>query len=161
MGTVLGFKHTEGKIELVTIPFDCGLSSIDIEIIRRSYMPQLTAEIALEMRLSVEQVKYHIRRMLRKLRLGNRVAVVALVARDQWFPEMRYDSMEVQTYIPTEKQRLLLAGVCAGLSTAQIAVANHISEETVNSNLDTIFERTGIHQRILLARVAIEQGWVK
>ena len=160
--TVLAFKIPEYEFEPEPVTAEeCGLTEDEHDIIRRIYKGETTKDIAIGVHLSVEQTKTEIKRIRRKLDLGNRIAVASFAARNKWFPDIFHKSQDVAMFKPTIKQRLLMAGVSAGLSTAQIAIVNDISEETANSNLDAIYRQTGVHSRVLLARIAIEQGWVK
>lgn len=57
----------------------------------------------------------------------------------------------------TERQRQVLSMVLEGLANRKIAERLHVSEGSVKNSLQQLFEKTGVHTRSQLVRVALEQ----
>jgi DNA-binding NarL/FixJ family response regulator len=57
----------------------------------------------------------------------------------------------------TERERLVLKGVFAGLSNKEIGAQLNISEASVKSELQQLFVKTGVRTRSQLVRVALEE----
>ncbi|MRG29351.1 response regulator [Laceyella tengchongensis] len=60
----------------------------------------------------------------------------------------------------TSREQEILTHVAKGLSNREIAAACTISEYTVKNHLKNIMQKLHLHNRVQLARFAVEQGWV-
>lgn len=59
----------------------------------------------------------------------------------------------------TQRERQVLRAVCEGLASKEIAERLGVSENTVKSFLQQLFEKTGVRTRAQLVAAAIEQYW--
>ena len=59
----------------------------------------------------------------------------------------------------TPREREVLRGICEGLSNKQIGARLGVSENTVKSFLQQLFEKMGVRTRAGLVALAIEQYW--
>jgi two-component system nitrate/nitrite response regulator NarL len=59
----------------------------------------------------------------------------------------------------TPREREVLRGVCEGLANKEIGVRLNVSENTVKSFVQQLFEKTGVRTRAGLVAAAIEQYW--
>ncbi|MFC7442705.1 response regulator [Laceyella putida] len=60
----------------------------------------------------------------------------------------------------TGREQEILTHVAKGLSNREIAAICMISEYTVKNHLKNIMQKLHLHNRVQLARFAVEQGWV-
>lgn len=70
------------------------------------------------------------------------------------------DSMEQPVHKRlTPREREVLRGVCEGLANKEIGTRLNVTENTVKSFIQQLFEKTGVRTRAGLVAVAIEQYW--
>lgn len=67
------------------------------------------------------------------------------------------DSIRAQATIFTERERQVLSLVFEGLANKEIADRLQVSESSVKSSLQQLFEKTGVRTRSQLVRVALEK----
>ncbi|HIK34272.1 MULTISPECIES: response regulator transcription factor [unclassified Thermosynechococcus] len=61
----------------------------------------------------------------------------------------------------TQREKDVLALLVAGLSNAQIGDRLHLSARTIEKHVSSLFQKTAVHNRAELVRLAIEQGLVE
>lgn len=61
----------------------------------------------------------------------------------------------------TQREKEVLALLVAGLSNAQIGDRLHLSARTIEKHVSSLFQKTAVHNRAELVRLAIEQGLVE
>ncbi|BCX12564.1 MAG: DNA-binding response regulator [Thermosynechococcus sp.] len=61
----------------------------------------------------------------------------------------------------TPREKDVLALLVAGLSNAQIGDRLHLSARTIEKHVSSLFQKTAVHNRAELVRLAIEQGLVE
>ncbi|MFN4066519.1 MAG: response regulator transcription factor [Thermosynechococcus sp.] len=61
----------------------------------------------------------------------------------------------------TQREKDVLALLVAGLSNAQIGDRLHLSARTIEKHVSSLFQKTGVHNRAELVRLAIEEGLVE
>jgi DNA-binding CsgD family transcriptional regulator len=60
----------------------------------------------------------------------------------------------------TDRERTISALVCQGMSTRQIAGHLHLTADTVQDHLKSVFDRTGVHSRGQLVATIFERGYL-
>ncbi|WJI29069.1 response regulator transcription factor [Thermosynechococcus sp. B3] len=61
----------------------------------------------------------------------------------------------------TQREKEVLGLLVAGLSNAQIGDRLHLSARTIEKHVSSLFQKTAVHNRAELVRLAIEQGLVE
>ncbi len=60
----------------------------------------------------------------------------------------------------TDRERTISALVCQGMSTRQIAGRLHLTADTVQDHLKSVFDRTGVHSRGQLVATIFERDYL-
>ena len=60
----------------------------------------------------------------------------------------------------TDRERTISALVCQGMSTRQIAGQLHLTADTVQDHLKSVFDRTGVHSRGQLVAAIFERDYL-
>lgn len=86
--------------------------------------------------------------------------VVSAVPEDvQQYPVAQVGARDLPHRRLTRRERQVLRAVCEGLANKEIAERLGVSENTVKSFLQQLFEKTGVRTRAQLVAAAIEQYW--
>lgn len=68
--------------------------------------------------------------------------------------------MIMAAYGLTERERTTTALVCQGLSTRQIAERLHLTTDTVQDHLKSVFDKTGVHSRGELVATILQRDYL-
>jgi DNA-binding CsgD family transcriptional regulator len=68
--------------------------------------------------------------------------------------------MIMAAYGLTDRERMICALVCQGLSTRQIADRLHLVSDTVQDHLKSVFDRTGVHSRGELVAAVLQRDYL-
>ena len=60
----------------------------------------------------------------------------------------------------TDRERTISALVCQGMSTRQIAGRLHLTADTVQDHLKSVFDRTGVHSRGQLVAAILQRDYL-
>ena len=68
--------------------------------------------------------------------------------------------MIMLAYGLTDREKIITGFVCQGLSTRQIAGRLHLSADTVQDHLKSVFDRTGVHSRGQLVATILQRDYL-
>lgn len=117
-------------------------------------------QIAWRLHVSHLTVQGQLKTVFRKIPVRSRTELAVLASRHGVVQRLPVNRNALQ-WVPSDRARELLTHLCAGLSNTEIAWHMDIGRETVKSNVATMLHRLRLRSRVLLARTAIEMGWVK
>ncbi len=158
MGTaVLSFNRPEQGLAPLC---DMDLTARDLEYVQLACEGLSNEQIAWRLRVTRQTVQSRFKVVYRKILVSSRTALAAKSARGGWFPPCHV-SDKAEVFKPTQRRREVLAYLCEGYSNTEIAVHLNITKETVKSTLADMYTKLNIPGRTILARVAIQLGWVK
>ncbi|HUZ54004.1 MAG TPA: helix-turn-helix transcriptional regulator [Streptosporangiaceae bacterium] len=66
----------------------------------------------------------------------------------------------MSAYGLTDREKTVCALVCQGLPTRQIADRLHLSADTVQDHLKSVFDRTGVHSRGELVATILQRDYL-
>jgi DNA-binding CsgD family transcriptional regulator len=61
----------------------------------------------------------------------------------------------------TDRERTITALVCQGLSTRRIVAQLHLTADTVQDHLKSVFDKTGVHSRGELVATILARTYVR
>ena len=68
--------------------------------------------------------------------------------------------MIMAAYGLTDREKMICALVCQGLSTRRIADRLHLTSDTVQDHLKSVFDRTSVHSRGQLVATIFERDYL-
>ena len=68
--------------------------------------------------------------------------------------------MIMLAYGLSDRERIITGFVCQGLSTRQIAGRLHLTTDTVQDHLKSVFDRTGVHSRGQLVATILQRDYL-
>lgn len=158
MGTLHALQQESRRRYI--IPDGLPLTQRDMECIRLIADGLNNKEIAWRQNVTHETAKGRIKRIMREVPTITRTELVVVAFRAGWLDP--YPTNErMRSWKPSKRMQELLTHLVSGLSNQQIAWRMCLSYETVKSNMAAMLLRLGLRSRTLLARVALQEGWVK
>ena len=133
------------------------LTPRETEVLRRIAAGQNTATMALEMKVTTATLRTYVKNVLAKLGAHSRLEAAALASRraGPGRPEPRPDDSSLAALTPREREVLL--HFTAGTGLREVARHLHMAQKTVNTHLQKIRTKLGVHSTLEAVALARSQ----